>query len=492
MFFDEWTYMPSVLATLAASPQVWLIMLIGVTVGYIVGVLPGLGPTMGMALSLGIIFKLPPAEGLALLIAILVSAIGTGGITASLANIPGTAAAAATCLDGYALTLRGKGREAVGISVLASTLGTIIAMLLIFAIQPFVVSVALRFGDWEVFLFCLFGLLICGSLSGKDPIRGWAAGLFGLLLAMVGAEGVQSVSRFTFGSRDLLTGFDTVAALLGLFGLSEVFIVLKEKAAVTLPAEKGYPILDVKTFLVNKANIMRSMFAGVFVGFIPGVGESAACWFSYDLAKRFSAKKEAFGQGSKEGIIAAEVANNASSVGALIPSLALGIPGSATTAIFLAGMYLLNYRPGPTLLMESPGVLCELSIYFIASAVIMCVFSYFFSRYTIRFLSIPRAVLMPFVVVLCALGAWSTSYNAFSFFTLAFFGIMGALMKIYGYPIPPMVLGLLIGGTADISFRRAVMQYADNPWMLLSRPFGLAVMVCLVLLFIVGLKTRKD
>lgn len=490
-FLSEWAYLPDILSNILTSPPLWGLMALGTLIGFIVGVIPGLGPTMGMALSLGMIFKLPPDQGLALLIGIFVSAVGSGGITASLANIPGTSAAAATCMDGYALTKQGRGREAVGYSIMSSVIGTILATLFIFMIQPFVTSIALKFGDWEVFLFCMFGLMICGSLSGDVPIKGWIAAMIGVFLAMVGTDGVQAVSRFTFGNRNLLTGFDSVTALVGLFGLSEVFHVLMGSEIIQIVGEKGFPKVNVPTFIKNIPNIIKSSLAGIWVGFIPGVGESAACWFSYDIAKRGSKHKEKFGKGSEEGMIAAEVANNASSVGALIPALALGIPGSSTVAVFLAAMYLMNYRPGPTLLIESPGILCEISVLFIFASLFLAVIAYLLSRFVIKFLAIPNAVLMPIIAAFCVLGSYGTTYKMFSLVTLIVFGLIGLVMKIYRYPIAPMVLGLLVGNIADISLRRALMQYADNPVDLILRPFGLLVLAVLVGLFILGIRTNK-
>lgn len=488
----EWLFLPEVLGQVFGSPAVLGLLMVGVIAGYIVGVIPGLGPTMGMALSLGIVFRIPPTEGLALLIGILTGSLSSGGITASLANIPGTSAAAATCLDGYPMTLQGRGREAAGLSYMSSVLGVIVATIFIFIIQPFVSSVALKFGDWEVFLFCLFGLMICGSLSGDVPIKGWIAAIVGLFLALVGADGVQSVIRYNFGLPDLLSGFDIVVAMIGLFGLGEVlYILIKHDEIKYVESEQGFPKIRLDILLKNKLNILRSALAGLWVGFIPGVGESAGCWFAYDLAKRSSKNKDTFGKGNEEGLIAAETANNASSIGALIPALALGVPGSATAAIFIAALYMMNYRPGPTLMLESPGILSKICVLFILSALVMIGVGFVLTKFVIRFLTIPNTYLMPIVAVFCAIGVYGSTYTMFSLAMLIFFGLLGLVMKLYNYPIAPMVLGLLIGNTADTSLRRAFMQYSDDPLALITRPFGLGVMVVLIILFIVSVKTDK-
>lgn len=489
--FSEWLFLPQAAVQYLGEPMVWLFLLLGTVCGFLVGVMPGLGPTMGMALCLGVVFKLPPAQGLALLVGIFVAAVGSGGITASLLNIPGTAAAAATCIDGYALSRQGKSREAAGYSVAASVIGTVAATVLIFLIQPFITAIALKFGDWETFLFCLFGLLVCGSLSGASRARGWLSALGGCFVAMCGADGVQSVLRFTFGRPELLSGVDSVVAMLGLFGIGEVLYTLGKPPSARVWEEVGFPRVNLPVLLKNGVNILRSVLAGMWIGFIPGIGESAACWFSYDLAKRTSRQKERFGHGSEEGIIAAETANNASSVGALIPALALGIPGSSTVAMFLSSMYILGFRPGPTLLLEAPGFLCGLCLLLLAAALALGVVAFLCAPFAIKLLSLPEHLLMPFIAVLCAVGAYGTTNTPFALVQLAVFGLLGYLMKRFQYPIAPFVLGLLVGKTADTALRRALMQYAGDFSGMLLRPFGLVILVVLSALLVLGLKSGR-
>ena len=492
--FSEWLYLPEMVSTFLGDPLVWLFLIAGVVLGYVIGVIPGLGPTMGMALCLSVIFRLEYTQGMALLVGIFVAACGSGGITASLINIPGTPAAAATCLDGYALTKQGRGREAAGYSVMASVVGTLGGTILIFLIQPFVTTIALKFGDWETFLFCLFGILICGSIAGGSKKKGWIAAFVGCFLSLVGVDSVQSVQRFTFGNAELLGGFDSTIAMLGLFGIGEVIYSLREPEPMRTVANTGFPIINVKVLKKNIGNIIRSVFAGLWIGFIPGIGESAACWFSYDMAKRAAKgeEKEKFGNGAEAGIIAAEVADNSCSAGALIPAMALGIPGSSTAAIFLSAMYIMNLRPGPTLLIETPGFLCGLCLLLAVAAILMGIISFVLARATIKILSIPERFLMPLVAVLCAVGAYNSTGTPFALIQLAFFGFLGYIMKLRHYPIAPFVLGLLIGPTADTSLRRALMQYSDNLFAMVGRPFGLGLTVVLVIFFILGLKSDRS
>ena len=487
----EWSYFGSTFLSIVTSPAVLLYLCGGTVIGYIIGVIPGLGATRGMALVLGVIFRLPQFQGLALLIGILVSSMSSGGITASLANIPGTSAAAATVMDGYPMTLKGKGREACGYAYVSSCIGSILAMVLVFFIQPFIAAVALRFGNWETFLFCLFGVLLCGSLVGGDPIRGWISAFVGIFVSMCGAESVQSVVRYTLGTPKLLSGVSSVVAILALFGLGEVLYTLSRPTAMKVKAQSGFPIVRLSVFVRNLPNILRSLLAGLWVGFIPGIGESAACWFSYDLARKSEKNGGEFGTGVPEGIIAAEVANNASSVGELIPSLALGIPGSGSTAVFIAALFLIGYRPGPTLMTDAPGVLCAISILFVLSALLMLVAGYFLSRFAIKFLTIEESLLMPLIVIFCAIGAYATTYTKFSLILLLVFGVLGYLMKVFGYPIPPMLLGLLVGNTMDTALRRAMMQYGNAPLEMITRPFGIGIFCFLMLMLFFSIRTTK-
>ena len=266
---------------------------------------------------------------------------------------------------------------------------------------------------------------------------------------------------------------------------------LKSKRSIKVTGQSGYPKINFREFARNKLNIARSLLGGLWVGFIPGIGESAACWFSYDLAKKGSKHPEEFGHGCPEGVIAAEIANNASTVGAMIPSLALGIPGSATTSVFIAALFLLGFRPGPTLLNDAPGILCKITVLMVMAGILLCFVGFFLSRFAITFLTVDDNVLMPFVVIFCVIGSYASTYTMTSLLVLLFFGIVGMLMKTYGYPIPPMLLGLLIGRTMDEYLRRAMLQYTNDPIGMLTRPIGIGISIFLILMIILSFKTSK-
>ena len=488
---SEIAHMPEVLMSVFLSPNIWLMIVIGSGLGFIVGVLPGLTSVMACAMLLGFIFTLPYTQAFALFMGVYVSSMAAGGITAIMVNIPGTPAAAATCIDGYSLTQKGRGPEAVGMSLSASFCGTMLSVILMMVFLPTFSTIALKFGDWEIFLFCMFGILVCGSLVGDDPLKGWISGTAGLLFAMIGIEEIQAHPRFTFGMLELTQGVGLVPPLIGLFGLSEVLTVLLNKDNINVSAAStGFAKINLKALLKNKFNIFRSTLIGQFIGFIPGVGETISCWFSYDLAKRNSKEKEKFGKGSYEGIVAAEVANNATGQGALIPTLTLGVPGSGTTAIILAALFMIGKRPGPLLLTEFPGFICELAVLTGMAAISLLVVGFLMSNWIIRFLTIPKEILMPIIGGLCVLGTWGSGFTAFNIIVMLVFGILGSLMKLAKYPVAPMVLGIVIGNIADVSLRRAFVQYSMEPLAMLGRPIGLVILGCLVVMMIWGLRGR--
>ncbi|MGQ9636256.1 MAG: tripartite tricarboxylate transporter permease [Thermodesulfobacteriota bacterium] len=478
------------MAMLVFSPPIIGIELLGTMLGIFVGITPGLTGVMGMALMLGFAFRIPMEWGLALLIAIYTAAIFSGGITATMMNIPGTPAAAATCLDGFPLAKRGKAREAIGAVTIASGIGELLGELFTLFSLPFIFIIALKFGDWEVFLACMVGVLVCGSLAGKEVIKGWISGILGLLIAMVGMEEIWAYPRFAY-HEVLIRGFNFVPALIGLFGISEVLVVLKEKIPYQLAGKPGRAIIPFGILKKNVKNIIRSALVGIGIGCIPGIGESASCWVSYDLAYRASKRKDDFGKGSFEGIIAAEVANNATSGGALIPTLVLGIPGSGPTAILLAALFIYGVRPGPMLMVERPGFVTFIVLLFWLSAIMIIFAGLLLSSYVIRLLSIRREIILPIATAMSILGAWGSGFTHFDIASAFAFGLVGYIMKLKAIPVAPMVLGILIGNIADTSLRRALLTYMNDPLAMLFRPIGIGLMILLFIMLFFSLKKKK-
>jgi putative tricarboxylic transport membrane protein len=476
IIFQEWKLLPTVILELISSPVLVFTLIIGGFLGMVVGMLPGISAVMAMSLLLGLVFQVPTDVGLGLLVAIYVGAIAAGGVTAIMVNIPGTPAAAATVMDGFPLAKKGKAEIAIEASFNGSFMGGILGAFFTLLLLPFIAVVALKLGDWEIFLVALLGILLAGALAGKNPLKGWISAIFGLIVAMVGMEEIWGYPRFGY-TPELIRGFSFVPALIGLFGLSEVFSALKESTPYQIQPKGGRVWIKVNLIKRYLATIFRSVLAAIGVGIVPGVGESAACWLGYDLARRRSKQKENFGKGEVEGVIAAETANSATAGGALIPTLVFGIPGSGPTAILMAGLFMYGIRPGPLLMIEIPGFVAKIVALFWFSAFATFLVAMLISPYFIRILASPRELLLPVACTLGVLGAWASGFTLFDVYSMLAFGIIGFILRQRDFPLAPMVLGILVGQLADTSLRRALLTYSSDITNMLTRPIGLILMV---------------
>lgn len=486
----EWALFPDSALALLTSPYMLLALASGSALGMVVGVMPGLTAVMAMSLLLGFVFRLPMEWGLAILIGIYTGAMFGGGITAIMINIPGTPAAAATAMDGFPLAKQGRAREAIGAVITASLVGELLGELCTLIFLPIVMLAALRIGDWEVFIIAVFGLMVAGALAGRSVLKGWIAAIVGLLIAMVGLDPLFAAPRFAY-SMELNRGFGFVPALIGLFGLSEVFMVLRERRPYQIMGDPGAAIIDWSIIPRYFKTIVRSTLVGLGIGIVPGVGESAAPWVAYDLARRKSPNPEQFGKGTIEGVVAAEVADNATSGGALIPTLVLGIPGSGPTAVLLAALFIYGIRPGPTVLIDRPGFVAFVVVLFWGSALITRLVAKPLSSVLIRALSAPREVILPAAAALGLFGAWASGFTRLDITSAFAFGIVGYVMRVRGFPIPPMVLGILIGSIFDASLRRAILTHSAAPLEIFTRPVGLVLLAFLLIVLISGLRFRS-
>ena len=341
---------------LLASPEAAVTIVLSVFFGIVVGMLPGLTATMAVALLTGLTYKTSPDMAILSLIGVYVGAISGGCQSAILLNIPGTPASAATAQDGYPMGQQGKGGLAIFLATSASALGTLGSVVFLLFLTPLLTSFALKFGSWEFFLLAVFGIMICGQLaSGGDPLKGWIAGILGLLASLVGLDGLQGVPRFSFDNIDLMAGFSLIPIMIGLFGFPEIVAAFKKKTAVIGELQSINYREGVRILLRNWETIIRSTFIGVMVGIIPGVGEDVGGWLSYWAARMRSKVRDLFGKGNPEGVIAAESGNNACIGGAIIPILSLAVPGSAPAAVLMAAFWLHGLRPGPLMMTETPG-----------------------------------------------------------------------------------------------------------------------------------------
>ena len=456
--------------------------------GIVVGALPGLTATLGIALLTTLTFRMDGTEAILILVCMYVGAIYGGSRSAILLNIPGTPANAATALDGFPLARSGQGGRAMGISTSGSFLGGTIGMVALAVVAPILGDFALSFGSYEFFWLSLFGVLIAGQITTSgDSLKGWIAGFLGLLIATIGQEGIQSYQRFTFGSTDLAGGIGLLPALVGAFGFAEVLIVMKSRAfeAVRDASDRVLPRLA--DIWGHKRTIVRSGLIGTFMGLLPGVGEDMGAWMSYAAAKRAGRKKEEYGKGSVDGLMAAEAGNNAAVPGAIIPVLTLAVPGSAPAAVLLAAMFIHGIRPGPLIMIESPAFVFQVVAMVFMATLAMLILGLLLTRPLLKVLSVPRAFLMPIIFTLCTIGSFAIAGRIFDIYVMLSFGIIGMILRQMDYPMAPLVLGIVLGDLLDKSFRRGMTLSEGNFVDFLTRPISAVLALACFSMFLMAI-----
>lgn len=476
-----------------------ILILAGATImGITVGAIPGLTATMALALLINLSYGMQFDLAITFLLGVYVGAIMGGCYSAIMVNIPGTPAAAATALDGFLLAKRGEGGLAIGTGVITSFFGMLISIACLIFLTPFVYTIALKFGQWEYFLLAVFGVMICGNLStGKDPLKGWVVGFLGFFTAMIGLDKVYAYPRFTFGLLQLKGGISLIPALIGVFGISEVLIVLEKEVPYQILGKISKVIPDWKTIRSLIPTAIRSGIIGVGIGAVPGAGEDIAAWVAYDVGKRRSKQGGKYGTGVLEGVAAAETANNSCIGGAMIPLLTLAVPGSPPAAMFLAAIWLHGVRPGPMLPVESPTFLYEVAIVLLLASCFMLVWGLLVAKPMATVLKLKREILMPIILPLTVIGAYAGGMRVFDIKVTFFFGILGYVLRKLDYPMAPLVLGIILGPLADVSFRQALMQSRGKLLPLLKRPVGIVLLIAIVLIAYSGFRrtieyTRKQ
>lgn len=450
--------------------------------GIIVGMLPGLTATMGVALMTTLTYKFATDHAVLILICMYVGAIFGGSRTAILINIPGTPANAATTVDGNPLAKQGRAGEAMGIATTGSFLGSLFGMFMLAVFTPILGNAALKFLSFEYFWLTIFGIIICGTLTApKDPLKGWISGFFGLFVAMIGMEGMHAYRRFTFGNIDLAGGIELLPAMIGVFGFSEILMVMKQPAIKIVSNKVGKVLPYPGEILKYWGTIIRSGLIGTIIGAIPGVGEDIGAWVSYDFAKKASKHPEEYGKGSIEGLMAAETGNNAAVAGAIIPVLSLAIPGSAPAAVLLGAMLIHGIRPGPLLMIENPTFVYQVVAMVLLASCAMFILGLLLINIFVKILLIPRQRLMPVIFVLCVIGSYALSSRIFDIWIMAVFGLIGYAMKEMDYPVAPAVLGIILGDLLDQNLRRSLILTKGNIIPFFTRPISLVLV--LIILF---------
>lgn len=463
------------------SPANFLYLIAGSVIGLIIGVLPGLGPTFGTALVLPFTFGMSADSALILLGAVYACTAYGDGITSILLNVPGGPGGVALTFDGFTLTRKGKAAEALGALVGSSFIGGIIGVLALMFIAPPMAEFSLKIGPAEYFMLALFGLSMVAVAGKGDTAKGLILGCLGLLFSFVGIDVITGVERFTFGSNFLEDGLSTVSVTIGLFALSQVFILAEEGGSIagefTLVTK---PWSGVRATLKHWYVTLRSAVLGVSIGMIPGIGISTASILSYIAEKRMSKNPESYGEGNIRGVIAPQAASNACVSGELIPAFALGIPGGATAAIFLAAMTLHGLRPGLSFFTSGGALVDTVFMGMIMAQFVILFFGLTSTPLLAKITKVPNAILVPVIMALCFVGAFSVNNYIEDVVVAIVFGVIGYVLFKNKWPVQCLVLGLVLGEIAESNFHRA-MQISNGSYAIfVQKPISLLLFIAIV------------
>ena len=445
----------------------------GAAIGIAVGALPGLGPSIGISLLIPFTYNMSPEISMLLLISLYMAAEYGGSVSAILLSTPGTAAAASTTIDGFAMTQKGEANRALGISLSASTIGGLVGGLALLFLAAPLSKLALQFGPASYFAVGLLGLTSVAALSGGSVVKGLIGATLGLLLAFVGIDPITGIPRFTMGEMALFEGVPMLAALIGLFAVSEA-LILAESAM--RKSRQNVVSGAVKSVFLSKAewkNLIGTMLSssviGTLIGILPGVGANIACWVARDSAVRLNPKLE-FGKGEPKGVAAPEAANNATVGGALVPLLSLGVPGSPTTAVIVGALIMHGLRPGPQLFTEQPVLVYSVLLGLLFSSIVMFIVGFLTLPWLSRVVNLPDSVLAAGILVFASLGAYALRNLSFDIWLTLGFGVLGYLMKKLSFPVAPVVLAMVLGYMVESNFRTALVTSQGDYSIFLTEP----------------------
>jgi len=479
--------------TIVIQPINIIFMSVGCVLGTILGMMPGVGPATGVALLLPLTFTMRPETALITMASIYYGAMFGGSRSAILLNVPGDGAAVASCFDGYPMTLKGKAESALAISAIASFIGGLIAAVIFLVLAMPVARFALRFGPPEYFTLMVFALAATASLSQESPIKGFMSLLFGLMVTTVGIDLQSGVLRFTFGVAELQTGIDFVVVIVGLYGIGEVFKnfeTIRETGVFALKKTFGRIWITMEEWRRCLMPILRESPIGFVIGVLPGAGGTIAAMMAYSNEKRLSKDPNSFGTGVPEGLAAPEAANNAASIGAMIPMLTLGVPGSGTTAVMLGALMIYGLQPGPLLFEQHPEIAWGVIASLFVGDIICIIINLPLAGLLVRVLSIPGRLLYPLIVAIAFLGVYTINFSVVDFYLLLIFGFVGYFMRRYKIPLAPMILAVVLGSSMENSFRQSLML-SDGSLGIFFRSSICIVLITLTVLSVIWPFVKK-
>lgn len=481
---------------LVLDPLVLGTVLASALFGLFVGSIPGLTATMAVALLVPVTFFLPPIPAVACVVTATAMAIFAGDIPGALLRMPGTPASAAYCDEAYAMTRKGQAETALGAGLVFSAIGGLVGTAVLVTAAPVLAEVALKFSSFEYFWLVLLGLTCAVFISASHPVKGMVSLMIGLLIASVGFENPAAYPRFTFGSTELMSGFQLIPVMIGMFAVSEV---IRFAVSADGPVEKFRQnigrVFHGQWQLLRRypLAVARGSALGTVVGALPGAGADIAAWIAYGISKRFSKTPEKFGTGHVEGVIEAGAANNSGVSGAWIPALVFGIPGDSITAIVIGVLYLKGMNPGPTIFIDNPQNIYAVFIIFFLANLLLLPLGWLLIKLAKRILEVPREILMPVILLFCVVGAYAINNSVFDVGVMLAFGVLAYFMEANRFPIAPTILGVVLGGMLEQNFVTSMIKADGSLLAFFDRPLAavLGVMTILIWLSPLLLKTWR-
>ncbi len=463
--------------------QTLFLLALGVVAGLIAGAIPGFTIAMGVVLTLPFTFGMTSIQGLSTMLGVYVGGLSGGLMSGILTGIPGTPSSIATTFDGFPMARKGQPGLALGIGVWSSFFGGTIGAVLLVTLAPQLAKLGLEFGPWDYFALVAFALTITASLAGDNLLKGLIAGFIGLLVATIGEDGINGIERFTFGNDELRQGFAFLPVLIGLFAFSQLLSDVEDSAMAKKPlmerATHAVRIEHVKAIgvvLGRGLNLLRSSLIGVFTGILPAAGSSISNILAYDQAKKASRNPEKFGTGIADGIVASESSNNATAGGALIMMMALGIPGDIITAVMLGALVIHDVVPSPSFIHDQPVLAYGIFIAFFVAHFFMIGLQAMGLQVFVRITRVPMYRLTAVILAYCSIGVFALNNVVFDVWTLFTFGVLGYVMRKLGFPLAPMILGVVLGNIAELNLSRA-LAISDDLTLFLTRPWSLFFLI---------------
>ncbi|MCH0540835.1 tripartite tricarboxylate transporter permease [Streptomyces sp. MUM 203J] len=463
----------------ALTPANLLYVFLGVLMGTVIGMLPGLGPISAISLMIPIAFTMDPVSAIIMLAGVYYGAIFGGSTSSILLNAPGVAGTVATSFDGYPMARQGRAGKALAVAAVASFAGGTVGVVGLMLVAPSLSAVAVSFGPAEYFSLMVLGLTAVVSLAGGNLTKGLVSGTVGVMIALVGIDSQTSTQRFTFGRIELFEGVQFLIVALGVFALAEVFVMLVNGGRGT--GREG----TITTLRLNRRELKdmsgptaRGSLLGFFTGVLPGAGATVASFLSYSFEKRLAKDGATFGKGNIKGVAAPESANNAAAVGSFVPLMTLGVPGSGTTAVLLGALLVLGVQPGPLLMNDNPDMFWGVIASMYIGNIVLLILNLPLIPLFAKVLKTPRKLLLPLVVVFCVVGVYGQSFSVFDLWLLVGFGVLGFLMRANDFPAAPLILGLILGGLMEKSMRQALLISSGDFSVFVTKPIS-AVLLAL-------------